>query len=85
MSRFVELYDLAAPRNIQSSSRDRDLNEIWVCSLVCYRFTGMEGAVLRGRFHVNVPQSPYDVFDAVRVSKAWPRENYQQRGGKRRF
>jgi hypothetical protein len=24
-------------------------------------------------------------FDAVRVSKAWPRENYQQRGGKRRL
>ena len=34
VSRFVELHDLAVQRNAQSSSRDRDLNEIRVCFLV---------------------------------------------------
>jgi hypothetical protein len=59
VSRFVELHDLAIQRNIQSGSPDWDLDEIRVCSLVCYRFTGApEGAVLHSRFHVNVPHSP---------------------------
>jgi hypothetical protein len=34
VSRFVELNDLTVQRNIQSGGRDRDLNEIRVCSLV---------------------------------------------------
>ena len=53
--RFVELYNLAVQRNIQSGSRDRDLNEIRVCSLVSCYFAGTEDPVLRGRFHVTVP------------------------------
>ena len=55
-SRFVELYNLAVQRNIQSGSRDRDLNEIRVCSLVGYYF-GTDDPVLRGRFHVTVPHT----------------------------
>ena len=34
VSRFVELHDLAVQRNVQSNSRDRDLNLIRVCSFV---------------------------------------------------
>src|SRR5262249_3646132 len=51
---FVELHDLAVQRNVQSSGRDRDLNEIRVCSLVCYRLADTQGAVLE-RFHVHAP------------------------------
>ena len=58
VSRFVELHDLATERNFQWSSRHRHLNEIRVCSLVCYRFTGTDGPVLRCRFHGNFPISP---------------------------
>ena len=35
VSRFVELHDLAAQGNAQSSIHGRDFNEIRVCSLVC--------------------------------------------------
>src|SRR6516165_1106992 len=49
--RFVELYDLAVQRNIQSGRRDRDLNEIRVWSLVGYYFAGTDDPVLRSRFH----------------------------------
>ena len=52
--RFVELYDLAVQRNIQSGRRDRDLNEIRVWSLVGYYFAGTDDPVLRGSFHVTV-------------------------------
>src|SRR6516162_7630590 len=54
LPRFVELHDLAVQRNVQSSGRDRDLNEVRVCSLVCYRLADTQGAVLE-RFHVHAP------------------------------
>ena len=64
-SRFVELYNLAVQRNIQSGSRDRDLNEIRVCSLVSCYFAGTEDPVLRGRFHVTVPHTALDLVPTV--------------------
>ena len=74
VSRFVELHDLTAECNIQSSSRDRDSDVVRACSLVCYRFTStvLEVLVPHGRFHVKVP-FPNSRGGLVRasVSKAW--------------
>jgi hypothetical protein len=67
--RFVELYDLAVQRNVQSGSSDRDLNDIRVCSLVGYYFAGT-APVLRGRFHVIVPHTAGG-FGVDSVSNVW--------------
>jgi hypothetical protein len=68
-SRFVEPHDLAVQRNVQFSRRDGDLNEIRMCSFVCYRFAN------RVRFHVNAPiPHTHSGFAANCVSKAWSRE-----------
>ena len=80
VSRFVELDDLTAQHNIQSRSRDRDSNLIRVCSLVCDRFTDMalEGAVSRGRFHVNVPTKRMNLVPVV-CRRRGRAKSYQQR------
>jgi hypothetical protein len=71
----VELHDLAVQRNVQSSSRDRDLNVIRVRSLVSPP----------DRFHVYAP-IPHDGFGVDYVSKMWPHEKLLVvGGGKRRF
>ena len=62
---FVELYNLAIQRNIQSGIHDRDLNEIRVCSLVGCYFAGPDDPVLRGRFHVTVPHTALDLVPTV--------------------
>ena len=73
MSRFVELHDLAVQRNVQSSSRDRDLNVIRVRSLVS----------VPDRFHVYAP-IPHDGFGVDYVSKMWPHEKLSVVGGGKR-
>jgi len=74
VSRFVELHDLAVQRNVQSSSRDRDLNVIRVRSLVS----------VPDRFHVYAP-IPHDGFGVDYVSKMWPHEKLSIAAAKRRF
>jgi hypothetical protein len=71
--RFVELYNLAVQRDIQTGSRDRDLNEIRVCSLVGCYFAGTDDPGAARPFSCDRP--PHRTgFGADSVSRAWPRE-----------
>jgi len=79
--RFVELYDLAVQRNIQSGRRDRDLNEIRVWSLVGYYFAGTDDPVLRSRFH---PRTALNLVLTVCRGRGHAKSYQHQGGGKRR-
>jgi hypothetical protein len=81
VSRSVELHDLAAQHNIQSSSHDRESNLIRVCSLVYDRFTDMalEGALSRGRFHVNAPIKTMNLVPVVCRRRGRAKSYQQQR------
>ncbi len=73
VSGFVEIYDLAVQRNVQPNSRDRNINEVWVCSFVCQQLTD---SVL-ARFHVYAPRFPTHTQRWTRgdyMSNAWLRE-----------